>query len=185
MLPQRSPRPEIAPSEVRGIDKYLLGFFHNGIVYGNILAKRELLVYHILLLGHIIIREYVLEAMGNFRMIDPESVDYGTDIPYENAGIPQILVLLDVLFRHLARGLLGKGIDTKDVLLAGRGLGKVGFYIPITGFSMRRAYSQSNDGIRFGRKLHRIRNGFLKSLYVSDDVVAGSNDDVCLGIAFL
>ena len=93
---QAAPRAQVTPTEVGRTNENLFGLLHDGIVNTDALALREPLVDSFLLLWCAIYSIEVLEDFAHARLVDAEGIDNGADIPDEDAGIPEVVFLLQV-----------------------------------------------------------------------------------------
>ena len=99
---QGAPGAQVAPTEIGRADEDFLCLLHDGIVDGNALAFGEALVYLLLLLFRSIDRQQVLENAVNGWLVHAEGIHDGTDAPDEDAGIPEIAAVADVLHGSMA-----------------------------------------------------------------------------------
>lgn len=185
LLMERNPRAKVAPSEGRGVNKDFLCLFHDGIVYGNVLAGGENLVNHLLLLLRIVVREEVGEDTRHLGVVHTEGIDDGRHAPNEDAGVPEVIALLDVALGNVERGFLLKGVYAVDVALARGGIAEVGLDVSVTCGGIGGAYAERHDGVGLSREVHGVGNGGAELLDVGDDMVAGSHHHVGTWIALL
>ena len=115
---QRAPCAEVAPAEVCREDEDLLGILHHGIVDGNVVAVGIHLINSLLLLwrAHDIL--YALKDIVDARRIDTQGIDDGLDAPHKDAGIPEEVMLTDIVLGGLQVRLFLELVDTIDLAVA-------------------------------------------------------------------
>ena len=177
---QRAPRAQVAPAKVRRTDENLLRTLHDGVVHGNLLTFRESLVDGALLLGRTVERVHSLENLAHRGLIDAEGIHDGRNAPNEDAGVPEIVVLLDVGLRRLQIGLFAKRIHTVNLAVARRMGTQVGLNVAVARFGAVGLHAERHDGVALGRKAQTRANNALKLLFVGHDVVARRDDDIRL-----
>lgn len=185
LLVERNPRTKVAPSEGRRVDKDFLCLFHDGIVHGNVLAGGENFVNHLLLLLRVIVREEVGEDARHLGVVHTEGIDDGGHAPDEDAGVPEVVALLDVALGNVERGLLLERVYAVDVALARGGIAQVGLDVAVSCGREGGANAERHDGVGLSREVHGVGNGGAEFLDVSDDMVAGSHHYVGAWVALL
>ena len=185
ILVQRSPSTQITPSKAGRKDKNLIRLLHNGIIHRNILAQREILVNHFLLLVRIIIRKQTLEHLRNGRLIYAQGIHHRIYIPHKNTGIPEEIIFLNIAPGCFQIGFLFKRIHPEYLLIGGRRYTEISFNVTVARLRTSRFHAQGKDSVRIGRKIHRRINHPLKLRNIHHNVVAGGHHHIGLRITCL
>ena len=118
LLQQRPPCSEVAPSEVGRYDVNLLCFLHDGVIDRDALAFGIYGIDAFLLCRCPIDVFHIFEDAVDGWGIHTECVDDCGDVPDEDAGVPEEVVLPDILFCRLKVGFLPEGIDDKELFVS-------------------------------------------------------------------
>ena len=115
---QRAPCAKVAPTKIGGANKNLLSLLHHGIVDGDIVAIAINIIDDLLFLWRSQLILQTLKDAIDAGSIHSEGIDDGLDTPNEDACVPEIIVLLDILLSCRQVGLLTELVDTEQLLVA-------------------------------------------------------------------
>ena len=182
---KRSPRTQITPS--KRSRKYInfICFFHYCIVYRNIFTCREEFIHHLLFLVCIIIREQAFEHPCHGRLIYPDGIDNGIDIPYKDSCIPEIVAALQIAFCRSQIRFFTERIYPINFLIGRTRHRQVCFNIAVTCFRTIGFHTQCDNSIRVGRKLHSRCDNTTKLTYVHYHMVTRCHHDIGFRITCL
>lgn len=180
-----TPRPDVAPTEFCRRDEDFVSVLHDGIVNGDVFAGGVYLVNLRLLLWGIIDGDEGFELIADIAAIDAKGIDDGGDAPNEDAGVPKVVLLLDVVLGGGQIGLLAEGIDTIDVLMAQSGETQVTTDVAIARCGMGGTDAEGNDGVCLRGKLYGLTDDVAETFDVPDIMVGGGYYDVGAWVAHL
>ena len=140
---ERSPGPQVRPTERSR--KYIdfLCFFHYGIVYGNSFAGREQLFNRFIFLLRIEIGENTIEDLRYARSIYTHHGSDSTHIPYKNSCIPEVITLGQISVGSLPVRFFLECIYRKNLFISHDLIS--GSNISISGFRASRFDTQRYD----------------------------------------
>ena len=95
------PASEVAPSDISGLDIYIVRFLHNGIVDADRGGCGEGVFNEVSLAGSGVASFSCIEYGGYFGSVSAEGVEDALRRPQEHAGIPIEFAALHKHFRHL------------------------------------------------------------------------------------
>ena len=185
VIMQRTPCTQIAPSERCREHENLFRLFHNGIVNRYILACREQLVHHLLLLICKIIRKHTLKHLCHVRLIHTQRIHYSIYVPYKYTRIPEIILALQVSASHIYIRFFLKSVYTINLLIRRTSHRQIGLYISISGFRTSSLHTQSDDSVRIGSKFHSRLDYSAKLAHVHHYMVAWSHHNIRLRVTRL
>ena len=182
---ERRPGAEVAPSEGRGAHIDVVGFFHDGIVDGDVFAVGKFPGDGGALLRSVVEGEEIFEDARNGRRIDAEGIDDGGNTPNEDAGVPEIIGLCHIALRSGQIGLFAKTVDGVDVLLARGGIAEVGLDVAVAGGGAIGVDAERDDGVGLGGELNTLTDALREGGGVAHIVVGGRNNECGSRIALL
>ena len=182
LIAQRTPSAKVAPAKFAWADKDFFGFLHDGIVHRDTLAFREDAVNFFLFLVGAVVGQQIFKGFRDGWLVDTEGIDNRTDVPDEDACIPEVIVLLDILLGCGSIRFLFEGVHSEDALVAQRAGREVGLNIAVSRFGAGGLNAQCDDGIGLGGEAEAAGDDALKFGYIHHYVVTGSDNDVGLGI---
>ena len=115
---QRAPRAKVAPTKVCREDKDLLCILHHGVIDGDIVAIGIHLINSLLLLrrAHDIL--YAFKDVVDAGRIHAQSIDNRLHTPYKDTGIPEKVMLADIVLGSFQVRLFLELVDTINLAVA-------------------------------------------------------------------
>ncbi len=174
------PGPQVAPSEIYGLDEDIVGLLHDGVVDGDGGGAGESLVDKTLLAGSGVSGVGGVEYVADFGAIFAEGVQDGLRRPDEDAGVPEKLAAVEKHLGHLQVGFLREGLHLSnarpsfhagtllDIAVAGVGVGGLN------------AECQQSGAVF--HEVESFRDGLPESILFEHEMVGGKGDDRGLGV---
>ena len=129
--------------------------------------------------------QHVLEDAVDGRLVHAEGIHDGADAPDEDACIPEIAAVADVLHGLLLAGLLPERIHAIDFLVARAAGGEVGLDIAVARLGPVGLHAKRDDGIGLARELHALLHHTAELIVVHHDMVAGRHHHIGLRVVLL
>ena len=174
---ERRPSAEIAPTERGGTHIDIVGFFHDGVVDGDVFAGGEVLCNGGALLGGVVDGQQLLKNARDAGRVDTEGVDDGGNAPHKNAGVPKIARLFQVTLRGGEIGLFAEAVDGIDIALARGGIAEVGLDVAIAGGGTIGMDAEGDNGVGLGCELNTLTDALREGGGVAHIVVGGRNNE--------
>ena len=182
---KRAPCAQVAPSEVSREDENLLSILQYSVIDADILTFRIFGVDHLLFLFSAEDRNHLLKHICNQRTIHTESIYDSSDIPYEDACIPEVIIVSDILLSSLQIRFLSERIDHENLSVAHTLLCEVRLNIAIASLRACRLHSECEYSIRLACKLECGSDDTLEFRDIHDDMVTWRDDDIGIRILSL
>ena len=178
---QRSPCSEVSPTKVDTEHIYVVCFFHDPVVDGDIQAVRKVLGDEIAFFRRVALFFAQVETEGDVGEEFGECFQYGVDVPDEKTGIPEKLATLHEYFCQFQVWLLSKSFHFRE--FAQHDIAALDISVACFGTAWFDA--QRNQRIVIFYEVETFLYVFQEDILFQNQMIGGGDNYICIRVASL
>lgn len=173
---ERTPRPDVVPTEIRTPHEDIISPFQNTVVNRNRRAVRKDLLHGGLLLGRSEFVSLPVKEAVNLRQMAFERGENAPRRPNEDTGIPQVITRRQIAHGGLQIGFLAERCNGRDLL------GGCSLDVAVARIGARGADTNGNQRVVRLGELHAGGDVAPELLLIEDEVVGRRHDHRRVGL---